>query len=254
MIPFDKAKIVNRFLILIGVFGVAITIGCQGTVPFMKPTETQPDPQPKFTLGAGDVIEFRFFYNPELNDTQTVRPDGKVMLQLAGEVSVQGKTPSELQQELVKLYTPELKKPEVAVIVRSLYDRRVYVGGEVKTPGLITIPGSLTAFEAIMQAGGFNASTAKLSSVIIIRHKDGKRYGGKLDFSEILDGKEEPLFFLEPRDIVYVPRTTIVKVNTWIDQYINKIIPRTGITYQFPIHGGAGGVIGIDTSTAIAVP
>lgn len=248
---FHKAKIVNRFMILIGVFGVAISIGCQGTVPFMKPTETQPDRQPKFTLGAGDVIEFRFFYNPELNDTQTVRPDGKITLQLVGEVSVQGRTPSEVQEELARVYTPELKRPMVAVIVRSLYERRVYVGGEVKTPGLISIPGSLTALEAIMQAGGFNPSTAKLSSVIIIRHKDGKRYGGKLDFSEVVKGKEGPSFLLEPRDIVYVPRTTIVEVNQFVDQYINKMIPRTGFAASYPM--GAGTIL-LDTSAAVGIP
>ncbi len=248
---FHKATVVNRFMILIGVFGVAITIGCQGTVPFMKPTETQPDRQPKVILGAGDVLDFRFFYNPELNDTQAVRPDGKIMLQLVAEVSVQGKTPSELQGELVKLYTPELKKPEVTVIVRSLYERRVYVGGEVKAPGLIPIAGSLTALEAIMQAGGFNLTTARLSSVIIIRQKNGKWYGGKLDFGKVIKGREGPSFLLEPRDIVYVPRTNIVKVNQWIDQYINKMIPRTGFQGTYP--AGAGSV-GIDTSTAIAVP
>jgi protein involved in polysaccharide export with SLBB domain len=246
-----EAKIGNRFMTLIGVFGIAITIGCQGTVPFMKPTETQPGRQPKFTLGAGDVLDFKFFYNPELNDTQTVRPDGKIMLQLIGEVSAHGKTPSELQEELVKLYTPELKRPMVAVIVRSLYERRVYVGGEVKTPGLIPIPGSLTAFEAIMQAGGFNPATANLSSVIIIRHKDGKRYGGKLDFTEVLKGKEGPSFFLEPRDIVYVPRTAIVEVNQWVDQYINKMIPRTGFAASYPM--GAGTIL-LDTSTALGFP
>ncbi len=247
---FNKAKILNRFAILIGVFGVTMIIGC-GTIPFMKPTETEPDRLPKFTLGAGDVLEFRFFYNPELNDTQAVRPDGKIMLQLAGEVSVQGKTPSELREELVKLYTPELKKPEVTVVVRSLYERRVYVGGEVRTPGLITIAGSLTAFEAMMQAGGFNPTTANLSSVIIIRHKDGKRYGGKLDFSEVLKGKEGPSFLLEPRDIVYVPRTAIVEVNQFIDQYINRMMPRTGLGASYPM--GAGTMV-LDTATAVAIP
>ena len=43
-------------------------------------------------LVAGDVIEVKFFYTPELNETQTVRPDGKIMLQLVGEVKVEGKT------------------------------------------------------------------------------------------------------------------------------------------------------------------
>lgn len=252
---FHEPKI-KRYLVMMAVpLLVTLSIGCQGIKPARKPADMQSESKPKVTLSPGDVIEFKFFYNPELNDAQTVRPDGNITLQLVGEVMAQGKTPAELRDELVKLYTPELRKPEVAVIVRSLYERKVYVGGEVKTPGLILIPGRLTALEAIMQAGGFDRRTAKLSNVVIIRHKEGKRYGCALDYSKIIKGTEEAQpFLLEPGDIVYVPRTTIVQVNQWIDQYINKIIPRTGITYSFPIHGGAGGTIGIDTSTAVAVP
>jgi protein involved in polysaccharide export with SLBB domain len=41
-------------------------------------------PEPRLTLGPGDVLEVKFFYNPELNESQTVRPDGKIALQLIG--------------------------------------------------------------------------------------------------------------------------------------------------------------------------
>jgi protein involved in polysaccharide export with SLBB domain len=234
-----------------GIFLVLLLVGCQGGKTNLKPTETKRAPVARVTLGPGDMIDVKFFYNPELNESQTVRPDGKISLQLVGEVSVYGKTPAELRQELMMLYKPELKRTEIAVIVRSFYDRRVFVGGEVKTPGLIPMPGPLTALEAIMQAGGFDPRTARVSNVVIIRDKDGKRYGGTLDFGKTLNGKEIQPFYLEPNDIVYVPRTTIVKVNQWIDQYINKIVPRTGLTVSYPL--GAG-TIGIDTSTAVAVP
>jgi protein involved in polysaccharide export with SLBB domain len=231
---------------------IAISMGCQVVQPAVKPAEMQSESMPKVTLSPGDVIDIKFFYTPELNDTQAVRHDGKITLQLVGEVMAYGKTPDEFRDELIKLYTSELKRPEVAVIVRSLYERRVYVGGEVRTPGLILMPGHLTALEAIMLAGGFDPRTAKISNVVIIRHKDGKRYGCALDFTKVIAGGEEVRpFFLEPRDIVYVPRTTIVKVNQWIDQYINKIIPRTGMTL---LYTRGAGTLGLDTSTAIAVP
>jgi protein involved in polysaccharide export with SLBB domain len=203
------------------------------------------------TLGPGDIIELKFFHNPELNDTQTVRPDGKITLQLVGEVTAQGKTPLDLRNELVKRYTPDLRTPEVMVIVRSLYDRRVYVGGEVRTPGLVAMPGPLTVLEAVIQAGGFDLRTANLKNVIIIRHKNGNRYGCALDLAGALKGKEFQPFYLEARDIVYVPRTKISKVNLWIDQYINKLVPRTGFVFSYPM--GAGTVT-LDTSTAVAVP
>ena len=233
------------------IFLLILLTGCQGGKTNLKPSSGKGEPVDRVSLGPGDVIDIKFFYNPELNESQTVRPDGKISLQLVGEVLVYGKTPAELRQELMIMYRPELKRTEIAVIVRSLYDRRIFVGGEVKAPGLIPMPGRLTALEAIMQAGGFDPRTASVSNVIIIRDKDGKRYGGTLDFTKTLNGKEILPFYLEPNDIVYVPRTTIVKVNQWIDQYINKIVPRTGLTLSYPM--GAG-TISLDTSTAVAVP
>ena len=85
-----------------------------------------------------------------------------------------------------------------------------------------------------MHAGGFDMRSANVKNVIIIRHKNGQRYGCTIDCRCALKGvAERPLLYLEPYDIVYVPRTTIVKVNQWIDQYINKIVPETGFMYQY---------------------
>jgi polysaccharide export outer membrane protein len=231
-------------------------VGCQGVQSTVKQPEmnleSESPPSPiKVALGPGDGIDIKFFYNPELNDSQTIRPDGKIALQLVGEVTAQGKSPAELRDDLRRLYASELKNPEVTVILKTQVDRRVYVGGEVKTPGLLPLPGRLTALEAIMQAGGFDPRTACVKNVVIIRHKDDKRYGLALDFEEALRGKEGKPFYLEPNDIVYVPRTTIAKINQWIDQYINKIVPRTGLNLFYPL--GAG-TIGLDTSTTVFVP
>jgi protein involved in polysaccharide export with SLBB domain len=183
-------------------------------------------------LAPGDVIEVKFFYTPQLNEIQTVRPDGKIGLQLIGEINVQGKTPAEIRKELLELYAPHLEEIEVAVIVRSFWNRRVYVGGQVITPGLIEMPGRITALEAITQAGGFDLRMAEPKSVIVIRHKNGQRLGYKLDMRAALAGETTDLFFLEPQDIVYVPQTRIAQVNQWIDQYVNKIIPDTGMFFR----------------------
>lgn len=113
-------------------------------------------------------------------------------------------------------------------------------------PGTIEISGQITALEAIMQAGGVDYREAQVNNVVVIRHHEGTRYGYLLDMEPILEGKEGRPFFLQPKDIVYVPRTEIAKVNQWIDQYINKIIPKTGFTYS---QRRGDSIIGIDTST-----
>ncbi|MGA2958620.1 MAG: polysaccharide biosynthesis/export family protein [Thermodesulfobacteriota bacterium] len=224
-------------------------LGCAAVQPAKSPAEMATLPEPRLTLGPGDVLEVKFFYNPELNESQTVRPDGKIALQLIGEVDVREKTPSELKEELVKAYTGQLRIAEVAVIVRSFINRRVYVGGDVTRPGVIEMPRRITALEAIMMAGGFDYRRAEVSNVVIIRHKDGKRYGCSLDFRDALKGKEFQPFYLEPEDIIYVPRTVISKVNLWIDQYINQIIPRVGFTYSTLL--GSGATIGFTPPTTV---
>jgi polysaccharide export outer membrane protein len=221
----------NGLAMVMGVAFFILPMGCQGVKLAAPPAQVQSESMPELRLGPGDTIDIKFFYVPELNESQTIRPDGKITLQLMGEIDVWRKTPSELQRDLMKCYAKELKQPEIAVIVRSLSDRRVYVGGEVNKPGVIAMPGQLTALEAIMEAGGFKMETAKVKNVVVIHYGDGKYRGNLIDFRDHLRGKDVQPFFLNPRDIVYVPHATIVKVDQWVDQYIYKVLPisRAGI-------------------------
>jgi protein involved in polysaccharide export with SLBB domain len=205
--------------------------------------ETAPKP---YTFSPGDLVDIKFFYTPELNETQTVRPDGQIALQIIGEVAAEGKTPAELRGLLKRLYTPHLKDPEISVVVRSFSNNRVFVGGQVLLPGPIELTGKMTALEAIIQAGGIDYKEAEVKNVVVIRHHNGTRYGYLLNLEPMLEGKETQPFFLEPQDIVYVPQTQIAKVNQWIDQYINKIIPQTGFTFS---QRRGDTTIGIDTSS-----
>ncbi len=272
MIMWQKSKISLRFfspilsgivLVLAILCGAALT-GCDSTggsghasgpnkPPFIfeaSPIDAEDgdvlESTPKdYTFSSGDTIDVKFFYTPDLNETQDVRPDGKIALQIIGEVTAAGRTPAQLRWLLEKLYTSHQKDPEISVIVRSFSNQRVYVGGQVMRPGTIEISDRITALEAIMQAGGVDFKEAQVKNVVIIRHYNGTRYGYMLNMEPILAGKESRPFFLEAKDIVYVPRTEIAKINQWIDQYINKIVPQTGFTYY---HRSGNSTIGLDTS------
>jgi polysaccharide export outer membrane protein len=163
------------------------------------------DAQKDVKLSAGDTIEIRYFYTPELNKTQIVRPDGKIVLQLVGEVVAAGKTPNELTQELLKKYVKFLKQIDIAIFIESYGSRTVYVGGEVNNPGEVPILMGLTALEAVMLAGGVNSTTASLSKVVIVRQQGGKYVRHVLDLEEVLQGNDDKPFFLMPGDLVYVP-------------------------------------------------
>ena len=204
------------------------------------------DPTSKeYILSPGDTIDVKFFYTPDLNETQDVRPDGKIALQIIGEVSAAGNTPSQLRGLLKRLYASHLKDPEITVVVRSFSNQRVYVGGQVMEPGTLEMTGRMTALDAIMEAGGIDYREGEPRNVVVIRHYKGNRYGYLLNMAPVLEGKESQPFFLEPKDIVYIPRTEIAKVNQWVDQHFNKIIPQTGFVFT---QRRGNTTIGIDTS------
>jgi len=209
-------------LLVIFVIG-ACASGPEPLPPF-PPEATTPSSEGD-VFQPGDVITIKFPYHPELDVEQPVRRDGKIVLQLVGEVMAQGKTLGQLREELIGLYESRLKKFEITVLVRTFRTPRVYVGGEVGNPGVVYLEDRMNVLGAVLNSGGFLKASAVVSNVIIIRHRGGKRYATSLDLTGSFTNPESEAFYLEPYDVVYVPRTAIDRVNQWVDQYINKIIP-----------------------------
>jgi polysaccharide biosynthesis/export protein len=188
----------------------------------------------EYRLQPGDELDIRFYYNPELNSSVLIRPDGRISLPLANEVQAAGQTPAGLAQALRTAYEQELRRPELTVIVRSFNAQRVFVGGEVASPGVIQALGPLTVLQSVTQAGGFK-ETARLSEVLIIRRDPSvpDPIVIPVDIAGVVDGsKTNQDIALMPFDIVYVPKSDIANVNKFVDQYIRQNIPfGFGLTY-----------------------
>jgi protein involved in polysaccharide export with SLBB domain len=197
-------------------------------VPLAKFEETaRQAPQTEYLIGVGDTLDIKFMYNPELNELAVpIRPDGRISLQLANDVKAAGLTPNQLRTVLAEKYSVELRKPEVAVIVRTFTGNKVFVDGEVLFPGLIEVKGSTTLMQALSQARGLRES-ARLSNIIVMRKDaDGKAMSTNIDIRKIIDGTDlSQDIYLMPYDIVYVPKSNIANLNKFVDEYINRIVP-----------------------------
>ena len=222
-----------------GVAGLILLLtACSPVVQTVPPAQLQalqaaPPAEQEYKIQVGDQLDVKFFYNPELNDQVIVRPDGRISLQLLHDILVAGLTPQELTKLLTEKYAPEIKQPEIAVIVRSFGAQKIYVDGEVAKPGLVPILGLMTVLQAIAQAGGVK-DTALTSDVTIIRRGAGNRpVAFAVNLKQALDGTDlSQDITLAPFDIIFVPRSPIADVNVWIDQYIRKNIP-IPITLQY---------------------
>jgi polysaccharide export outer membrane protein len=179
-----------------------------------------------YRVQINDVLEFLFFKNTELNQTQTVGPDGILSLQLIGSVQVVGRTVDEITAEVTTRYAKELVHPQVTVAIKEYSGLKVYVGGEVNQPGIQVYRGGLTALQAVVAAGGFK-TTASLSSVVLI-HKgpQGEPIAGLVDLSRVLKHAElQRDVALAPADIIFVPRSAIANVNLFVEQYFRNMWP-----------------------------
>lgn len=215
------------------------------TVPEM-PADMSERTMDIYRIGASDVLSVKLFYTPELNDKVAVRPDGRVSLHLIGDVAVAGLTPEEASREISERYKEHLAKSNVVVSVAGFGSQRAFIGGEVRHPVMVQLDGQTTLVDAIFSAGG-SLDTAELTSVILVRREEAGRKAYRVDLEGVLRG-QNPLPVLQAYDVVFVPKSFIAKVGTYVDLYINRIIPRnTGFTAIYEIDktnlGSVGAVV-----------
>jgi polysaccharide biosynthesis/export protein len=225
-----------KTMVVIGAV-ILIVSGCASAPPGAEPQSPPQVPAPSaapYTIQSGDTLDIKFFYNPELNEIVQVRPDGYISLQLVDEVKAAGMEPRELTKKLTDLYSRELRKPVVTVIVKSFDNQRVYVGGEVNQQGLVTMPAGLTALQAVMQSGGFK-NTAQPSETLVIRKGPDRRpVPIRVDLNALIDGDQNGSDFkLQPEDIVYVPKSAIAKANQFVNQYVEQLLLFRGVSFGF---------------------
>jgi polysaccharide export outer membrane protein len=158
-------------------------------------------------LHEGDVVDINFQYSTNFNTVQKINLDGELNLSSVGTVKASGRTVMGLQEEIARLYKPQVKDDVVTVKLISS-GATVSVGGSVLRPGPVELTRPLTVLEAVMSAGGFDTSRAKLSAVKVLRIKNGRQTVYTVNLKRVLDGREAQPFFLEPFDIIYVPAKT----------------------------------------------
>lgn len=180
-----------------------------------------------YRLVAGDAIDIKFMQNSELDESVTIRPDGRISMPLVGELLVAGTSIAELSTRLATAYADILRSPSITIQVRSFANRRVFVGGEVSRPGMLPLGGRETALGAVMEAGGFKTS-AKRNEVVVIRRGDEdtpRTIILSMDRGPKGEAPEAASFALEPLDVVLVAESGVARAGRAMDQYVRQMLP-----------------------------
>lgn len=166
----------------------------------------------RYRVVKADVLNLQFPFAPEYNATVTVQPDGFISPRGIKNLRVEGMTTPEIQEALVKAYSPLLHDPTISVSLQNFVQPYFIAYGEVTKPGKYTLYGSVTVSQALGVAGGF-LSTAKHSEVYLFRRISPDWVSSqKLDMKRMLASgnlADDPQ--VQPGDMIWVPKSGMAK-------------------------------------------
>jgi protein involved in polysaccharide export with SLBB domain len=157
-----------------------------------------------------------------------IRPDGFISpFFLESDIKASGQTIDQLKRTLSDRYKNRFSSVDISIALFSTNSNIVYVNGEVRKPSSYQLVGPTTVTQILSQAGIIFETAALKTVLVLSRSKDGRPVGRLVNIEDVLNkGNIGDDLLLKRFDVVYVPKNKIAQANQFVDQYINKIIPR----------------------------
>jgi polysaccharide biosynthesis/export protein len=195
-----------------------------GVVVQGEPADSTPAP---YRLDVEDVLDISIYGEEDLQHIEVaVRPDGMISYAFVGDVQAAGRTVEEVRQEMTDKLGKFLRSPQVAVIAKEFGQKKVYIGGEVRTPGIVYLTGREgTLLDALYKAG-LVTDRASLENAYVMR-------GSQIvttDFDALVRGNHTRNIRLMNQDTIYVPER--------VDRYIymlGELNSNTAVETREPI-------------------
>ena len=163
-----------------------------------------------YRIQSLDTVQINVFNEPDLSVKARVSAQGMINYPLLGAVQVGGLTVSQSENLLKeRLGRDYLVNPQVSVLVDRANSRRVFILGQVRSPGAIDFSAdeSLSLLQAIARAGGFTPIAAP-GRVSIIRSEDGVEKNITVNVTAIINsGDRSKDIQLRSDDVVSIPES-----------------------------------------------
>jgi polysaccharide export outer membrane protein len=165
----------------------------------------------EYVIGADDVLEINFWQDPSLDTRVKVGQDGKISLDIIGQVEAAGKTTEALRSDIVRQMSRLNKNISQAVVrVAEYHYNHVYVTGQVSEPGKRSFEEIPGLWALINESGGVT-EFGDLTRVAIIRGGDEAGKVEVVNVSEaIASGDLTKLPKVRRMDTIEIPRRPAV--------------------------------------------
>ena len=155
-----------------------------------------------YIIGSEDVLNIYVWKEESMTKTVPVRIDGKISLPLVDDIQAEGLTPLKLKDIITEKLKNFIDHPTVTVTVIEANSYKIYISGEVKTPGVMRIRSQTTLLKTIITAGGFT-EWANKRKILIIKTENGKERRIIANYNKIVDG-DAPDIIIDRGDTIIV--------------------------------------------------
>jgi protein involved in polysaccharide export with SLBB domain len=157
---------------------------------------------PDYVLGPGDSLTINLWGSVAETITRVIDRDGALMLPEAGQIRLAGLTLDRAQALIAHALQQQYRDAQVAVTLSRVRSIRIYVVGDVQSPGAYDISALSSPISALYAAGGPTAA----GSLRILRHFRGNQFIGEVDLYDfLLHGIRATDDRLEGGDTLLVP-------------------------------------------------
>jgi polysaccharide biosynthesis/export protein len=157
---------------------------------------------PSYVVGPGDSLSIDLWGGVSQRLLRTVDREGRVALPEAGPILVSGRTLGEVQEIVQHTLRTQFRDVSADVSLLRLRSVRVYVVGDVASPGAYDVSSLSTPLNALFMAGGVTPR----GSLRQLRHYRGKQLIEEVDaYDLLLHGIRGDLQRLENGDSLIVP-------------------------------------------------
>ncbi len=184
-----------------------------------------------YRVGPGDVLQITAGPGAAQNEsfalTEPVGPDGCISFDLIGSLYVENKTSDEIDALMTKLLGEYIIDVEITVVIASYEARRVFVLGEVGSPGKYLIKKNMTIMDAITEAGS-PTKKASMAKVKLFRNTSTAQNQQmvKVNLKKLMEnGALDQNLALHDGDVILVPPDRLSKWGYAFEKVLRPIQP-----------------------------
>lgn len=192
-------------LLAIAALALAACASAPMLPPPAKPTAAT------YVVGPPDQLFVSVLPEPTLERTVVVRPDGRISIDLIGDVQASGRTAEQIAEEIeakARRFKRDARATVAVVVSQSI---AVTIFGEVRNPGTFPLTSETRLSEAVGLRGGTNIFASK-SKIRLIRTNGETTQVFTVDLASIERGDLSSNMMIRGGDIIVVPPNAMARV------------------------------------------